>query len=227
MCFRLSHDQILLNATGGSFRRRLSDRQSDGVPTIFAKDGRGVEVVQDGAILLKRTLHLFPRHELPDLASQLHKFLEGRKTQMRSRRHEMHVPGLPGGIRERRAADLKVDVAVGQPVCTSFVQEVNVFDQQTEKGDYNLKRQKWGEKSQNCRWDSRDLQDAAPHLLSVAVGSPRAVRCPPQGRPVVVKVPSRIHLMLLHNDMQHVHTPSVIVTGLATLCYQWVRPFYL
>lgn len=78
MCNRLSYDQMFLSLTRWSFKGKTL-RRSDGVPTIFAEDGRGVEVVQDGAILLKRTLHPFPCHELPDLASQLHKFLGGRK----------------------------------------------------------------------------------------------------------------------------------------------------
>lgn len=43
--------------------------------------------------------------------------------------------------KERRRADLKVDMAIGQPVGTSFIQEVNVFNQQTEERDHNLKRQ--------------------------------------------------------------------------------------
>lgn len=43
--------------------------------------------------------------------------------------------------RERRLANLKVDMAIGQPVGTSFIQEVNVFNQQTEERNHNLKRQ--------------------------------------------------------------------------------------
>lgn len=42
---------------------------------------------------------------------------------------------------KRRLAHLKVDVAIGQPVGTSFIQKVNVFDQQTEEGNHDLKRQ--------------------------------------------------------------------------------------
>lgn len=45
------------------------------VLTVLTEDGSRVEVVQDGAILLKWTLHLFPCHELPNLSSQLYKFL--------------------------------------------------------------------------------------------------------------------------------------------------------
>lgn len=46
------------------------------VLTVLAEDGSSVEVVQDGAILLKWTLHLLPCHELPNLSSQLYKFLK-------------------------------------------------------------------------------------------------------------------------------------------------------
>lgn len=61
------------------------------------------------------------------------------------------------------------------------------------------------------------LRKAAPHLLSVAVGSPRTMCRPPQGRPVVIKVASRVHLMLFHEGEQHrhTHTQSVIVTWMA------------
>lgn len=45
------------------------------------------------------------------------------------------------GSGEKALAHLKVDVAIGQPVGTPFIQEVNVFDQQTEEGDHNLKRE--------------------------------------------------------------------------------------
>lgn len=134
-----SCDQMFLSLTRWSVKRKL---QRDGVPTIFAEDGRSVEVVQDGAILLKRTLHLFPRHELPDLTSQLHKFLGGRKRSSSHRTKTCTIQDYQQSVRLGRPANLKVDVAVGQPVCTSFVQEVNVFDQQTEEGNHNLKGQK-------------------------------------------------------------------------------------
>lgn len=49
---------------------------------------------------------------------------------------------------ERRLANLKVDMAIGQPVGTSFIQEVNVFNQQTEERNYNLQRQN---KQENMR----------------------------------------------------------------------------
>lgn len=35
---------------------------------------------------------------------------------------------------------LEVDVAVGQPIGTSFIQEINIFYQQAEEGDHNLRR---------------------------------------------------------------------------------------
>lgn len=35
---------------------------------------------------------------------------------------------------------LKVDVAVGQAVSAAFVQEINVFYQQAEEGNHNLRR---------------------------------------------------------------------------------------
>lgn len=36
--------------------------------------------------------------------------------------------------------DLKVDVPVGQPAGTAFVQEVDVFNKETEEGNNNLKK---------------------------------------------------------------------------------------
>lgn len=45
------------------------------------------------------------------------------------------------GQEKKRPSHLKVDVTVGQPICTAFIQEVNVFDQQTEEGNHNLERE--------------------------------------------------------------------------------------
>lgn len=95
-----------------------------------------MEVVQDGTILLKWTLHLFPSHELPDLSCQLHKFLRNKITLCYHTVKCTFRMAKPS--RGRRLADLKVDMAVGQPVGTSLIQEVNVFDQQTEERNHNL-----------------------------------------------------------------------------------------
>lgn len=43
--------------------------------TILAKDGRGEEVLQNLAVLLKRTFHFLPGHELVHLLGQLPEFL--------------------------------------------------------------------------------------------------------------------------------------------------------
>lgn len=42
---------------------------------------------------------------------------------------------------EKGQSHLKVNMAVGQPIGTSFIQEVNIFDQQTEEGNHNLTRE--------------------------------------------------------------------------------------
>lgn len=36
---------------------------------------------------------------------------------------------------------LKVDMAIGQPIGASFIQEVYVFDEQTKEGNHNLRRE--------------------------------------------------------------------------------------
>lgn len=119
------------------------------VLTILTEDGSSVEVVQDGAILLKRTLHLFPRHELPNLPRQLHKFLRHKDQTEFSlyTKWQAFRKATRGG--ERRLANLEVDMAIGQPVGTSFIQKVNVFDQQAEERNHNLERQN---KEEICRW---------------------------------------------------------------------------
>lgn len=54
-----------------------------------------------------------------------------------------------GGSNEARATrtgdrtHLKVDVAAGQPIGASFIKEVNVFDQQTEEGNHNLRKENY------------------------------------------------------------------------------------
>lgn len=45
------------------------------------------------------------------------------------------------GQEKKRPSHLKVDVAIGQPIGTAFIQEVNVFDQQAEEGNHNLERE--------------------------------------------------------------------------------------
>ena len=59
---------------------RNAEKQEE-VLTVLAEDGSSVEVVQDGPVYLKWALHLFPRHELTNLPSQLHKFLKKNKKQ--------------------------------------------------------------------------------------------------------------------------------------------------
>lgn len=51
-----------------------------------------------------------------------------------------------------RLDNLKVYMAIGQPVGTSFIQEVNVFDQQTEERDHNLERQNKEEIVRILKW---------------------------------------------------------------------------
>lgn len=48
------------------------------------------------------------------------------------------IKGIDG---DRKRSHLKVDVAVGQPIGASFIQEINVFYQQTEEGDHDLRRE--------------------------------------------------------------------------------------
>lgn len=50
------------------------------LPTVLAEDGDRKQVLQDLPVPLKRTLHLFPRHELAHLLGQFPKFLEKNKT---------------------------------------------------------------------------------------------------------------------------------------------------
>lgn len=64
--------------------------------TILAKDGRGEEVLQNLAVLLKRTFHFLPGHELVHLLGQLPEFLPNKA------RHQT----LTASLMSQRSADV-------------------------------------------------------------------------------------------------------------------------
>lgn len=52
--------------------------------TILAKDGSGEEVLQNLAVLLKRTFHFLPGHKLVHLLGQLPEFLPNKTSNVNS-----------------------------------------------------------------------------------------------------------------------------------------------
>lgn len=110
--------------------------------------------------------------------------------------------------------DLKVNVAIGQSAGTAFIQEVNVFNEETEEGNHNLERRDYGKfNSTFFIWDIRLIHSGSfffelSHLLLAAMGSLRPLGGATECSAVVTEVIWRIHLVLneVRRDIDQTHT---------------------
>lgn len=98
--------------------------------------------------------------------------------------------------------DLKVDVSIGQPAGTAFIQEVDVFDQEAEERNHNLE-----ERDKSCFWyftfgtsvfylSSRVMSCALSHLLLTAVCRLRPLGGATERSAIVAEVTRGVHLVL-------------------------------
>lgn len=105
--------------------------------------------------------------------------------------------------------DLKVDVSVGQPAVAAFVQEVDVFNEETEEGNHNLKIKYGGKFTFTlyiCGFEAfffcGNKSCELAHLLLAAVCRLRPLGGAAERSAIVTKVTRRVHLVL--NDMEEI-----------------------
>lgn len=119
--------------------------------------------------------------------------------------------------------NFKVDVSIGQPAGAAFIQEVDVFDEETEERNHNL-RIKYDKKFM-LTFYIRDVRfcfflEAScvlSHLLLDAVCSLRPLGGAAESSAVVTEVTGRVHLVL--NEVRQKRQSSNTNIGLHTWGY--------
>lgn len=98
--------------------------------------------------------------------------------------------------KESSSTDLKVDVSVWQPAGTTFVQEVDIFNEEAEERNHNLEEGHDSRSGQFEFWTFERVVCVIFYLLLAAVCSFRPLGGATKGSAIVAEVTGWVHLVL-------------------------------